>query len=120
VLIDLPDQLVSRLFSRPLAFAPGKSQTENLGPLLHAVIGMSGEAGELIDTVKKAWAYSQPLDKGNLIEELGDSIFYWIAACQEAGVHPQTAIDRMVAKLSARYPTGEFSPTDAAERKDKQ
>jgi NTP pyrophosphatase (non-canonical NTP hydrolase) len=130
MLLDFPDQLVRALFSRPSAFyqdprpvLDGRNgvhePAHDHGPLLHAVIGLAGESGELIDTVKKAWAYNQPLDKSNLVEELGDTAFYWLAACLEGGVHPQTVLDQMVAKLKVRYPAGSFNAADAAERKDK-
>lgn len=91
-----------------------------MGALLHAAVGISGEAGEFLDVIKKAWAYGQVLDKAHGTEELGDLAFYWIAGCLEMGVHPQTVIDQMVAKLRVRYPAGEFNAADAAERKDKQ
>lgn len=42
----------------------------------HAVLGMLGELGELADAWKKHWIYSQPLDLGNILEELGDFAFY--------------------------------------------
>ena len=40
------------------------------------VVGVSGEAGELLDAVKKAVIYRKPLDLENVIEELGDLEFY--------------------------------------------
>jgi len=44
--------------------------------LLHMSIGVSGEAGELIDAIKKYVIYRKPLDRENVIEELGDLEFY--------------------------------------------
>ena len=110
MLLDAPDLLVRSLFTRP----PGEH-----GPILHAAIGLAGESGELLDAVKKAWAYGAPLDIPNCREELGDLFFYWIAACISLNIHPQTIIDENVKKLNARYPSGEFTPTDALARKDK-
>lgn len=40
--------------------------------LLHMAVGVSGEAGELLDAIKKATIYNKPLDVENMIEELGD------------------------------------------------
>jgi NTP pyrophosphatase (non-canonical NTP hydrolase) len=132
MLLEFPDALVRSLFSRPSAFyrpsgpraeikggdVPRDGITDH-GPLLHAAVGISGESGELLDCIKKAWAYGQPLNRENLYEELGDIAFYWLAACMEGGVHPQKVIDQMVTKLQKRYPAGEFNAADAAERKDK-
>jgi hypothetical protein len=36
--------------------------------MLHCVVGISGEAGELLDAVKKTWVYGKALDHDNLIE----------------------------------------------------
>lgn len=47
--------------------------------ILHAFVGQSGELGELIDAVKKHWAYDKPLDRDNVLEELGDLHFYMTA-----------------------------------------
>lgn len=44
--------------------------------LLHGVIGLVTESGELLDTIKKSLFYGKPLDKTNLIEELGDLLWY--------------------------------------------
>ena len=44
--------------------------------LAHATVGILGELGELLDTLKKTWAYGKPLDRNNIIEELGDIAFY--------------------------------------------
>lgn len=127
MLIEIPDQFVRSLFSRPVAYFPQDPKIntddrvpENHGPLLHAAVGLAGESGELLDCIKKAWAYGQPLDEKHATEELGDLLFYWIAACQELGVHPQTVIDQNLAKLRKRFPSGKFTPADAAERKDKK
>src|ERR1035437_131468 len=40
--------------------------------ILHMVVGISGEAGELLDAIKKQVIYRKPLDRENVIEELGD------------------------------------------------
>src|SRR5690554_4006225 len=44
--------------------------------LLHMTCGVSGEAGELLDAIKKHVFYRKPLDMENVIEELGDIEFY--------------------------------------------
>ena len=43
----------------------------------HALVGMLGEVGELIDVHKREWIYEQPFDLLNIIEELGDFYFYF-------------------------------------------
>lgn len=46
---------------------------------MHACAGLVGEFGELVDALKKTWVYEKPLDRENLLEELGDMYFYFTA-----------------------------------------
>ncbi len=96
-------------------FKPTSSQCE----LLHAAIGIAGEAGELLDAVRKHLFDGQPLDRKNVVEELGDLCFYLEAACQAIGVTREEIEQENQAKLSKRYEGG-YSDQQAQERKDKQ
>ena len=49
--------------------------------LMHAAIGISGEAGEIL----LAWSAADP-DEENLLEEYGDLEFYMEALCQATGI----------------------------------
>ena len=44
--------------------------------LLHAMLGVANEAGEILDAVKAHVIYNKPLDVSNIREELGDMEFY--------------------------------------------
>jgi len=44
--------------------------------LAHMSSGVAGEAGELLDAIKKHVFYNAPLNMENVIEELGDMEFY--------------------------------------------
>ena len=93
--------------------------TPQQAELLHAAIGIAGEAGELLDAVRKHIFDGQPLDRENVVEELGDLGFYLEAAFQVLGVD-RSCIEAMnQAKLSKRYEGG-YSDQQAQERKDKQ
>jgi NTP pyrophosphatase (non-canonical NTP hydrolase) len=87
--------------------------------MLHTVVGISGEAGELIDAVKKSWVYNKPLDRENLKEELGDILFYLTKLASMLGVTVAELCELNRQKLEKRYPSG-YSDKDAQERKDKQ
>ncbi len=67
--------------------------------LLHMVIGISGEAGELLDAIKKAVIYRKELDRTNVIEELGDIEFYLEGLRQELGLSREECLTANVAKL---------------------
>lgn len=72
--------------------------------LLHAALGLTGEAGEFADCIKKHWAYAQPLDSENAVEELGDLLWYVALACQALGVGMDEVAAANISKLSKRYP----------------
>ena len=42
----------------------------------HATLGMAGESGEIVDLLKKVYAYGKPLDRTKLLEEIGDLMWY--------------------------------------------
>ena len=87
--------------------------------LLHAAIGVSGEAGELLDAIKKHVIYNKPLDLANVIEELGDIEFYLQMMRTALRIEHHEIIEANVSKLSKRYPQG-YTDRDAIQRKDKQ
>jgi NTP pyrophosphatase (non-canonical NTP hydrolase) len=87
--------------------------------LLHMVIGISGEAGELLDAIKKAVIYRKELDRVNVIEELGDIEFYLEGLRQELGVSREECLAANVAKLQKRY-GDKYSDSAAQIRADKE
>ncbi len=87
--------------------------------LTHMALGISGEAGEILDTIKKHVIYNQPLDEQNLIEELGDIEFYLEGLRQILGVSRDYTLQLNIEKLTKRYGT-QYSDAAAKERKDKQ
>jgi len=71
--------------------------------LLHASMGICTESGELMDVLKKSLAYNKHLDLPNLVEELGDLIWYIQLACNTIGVDLETVMRINADKLKARY-----------------
>ncbi len=86
--------------------------------LIHMILGVSGEAGELLDAIKKATIYNKPLDVDNVIEELGDIEFYLEGIRQALAIPRATTILRNMKKLRKRYGEG-YSDDAAQRRKDK-
>jgi NTP pyrophosphatase (non-canonical NTP hydrolase) len=86
-------------------------ETERTAPLLesdfldqlHMVIGISTEAGELLDTYKKAFAYNKDLDITNIEEELGDQLWYMSNLIRMLGLDFNQILDKNVNKLRVRY-----------------
>jgi NTP pyrophosphatase (non-canonical NTP hydrolase) len=86
--------------------------------LMHAAVGIAGEAGELLDAIKKVWVYAKPLDRQNVIEELGDIEWYLQALRSQLAITRDECLAANVEKLKARYPAG-YSDFHAAARLDK-
>lgn len=87
--------------------------------LLHAAVGVSGEAGELLDAVKKHWVYGKPLDVNNVVEELGDLMFYMQMVMMMIGKNQMEVIEHNIQKLYKRYASRIYSDAQAIARADK-
>jgi len=91
--------------------------------LIHMCMGISGEAGELLDAIKKHVMYRKDLDLENVIEELGDLEFYMCGLRQGLGIARNKCLDHNINKLSkgekARYKDG-YTDQAAQDRVDKQ
>ena len=72
--------------------------------IIHAAMGISTEANEILDAVKKTLFYGKPLDKVNLKEEMGDCFWYLALLANELGVSFEEVMETNIAKLKARYP----------------
>ena len=88
--------------------------------LWHMATGISGESGELEDAIKKHIIYNKPLDRENVIEELGDLEFYMEGIRQGLGITREEVLLSNIAKLAKRYPQMEYSNAAAQERADKK
>jgi len=87
---------------------------------LHMAVGVSGEAGELLDAVKKYAIYAKALDRTNVIEELGDLEFFMEGLRQILGITREQTLDANKQKLGKRYAEKCYSNTAANLRADKQ
>lgn len=72
--------------------------------LLHSRDGICTEAGEYANAFKRHVYYHQPLDETNLIEELGDIMWYVALACNVLGVTIGAVQIANIRKLQKRYP----------------
>ena len=89
--------------------------------LLTAMIGLTSEAGEAQEIVKKCLFQGKPFTpetEQHLMKELGDVIWYWTNACNALGLDPNLVIAANVAKLEARYPGGPFDPFYSNNRRE--
>lgn len=98
------------------------SLTPQIIDAMYAAAGLAGEAGEVLDEVKKAFAYARPIDRDKVIKEMGDAEFYFEQLRAAIGVTRQEVLDTNVEKLvlgaSARYPNLGYSDAEAIARRD--
>jgi len=69
-------------------------------------MGLSGEAGEFIELLKKQIFHSKQANRDQLVKELGDILWYLANAALCLGISLQEIADTNIAKLKARYPEG--------------
>ena len=89
--------------------------------LITAALGMSAEAGEFTEVVKKILLQGKPYDLQNqfhLKRELGDICWYLAQACMALDTNFEEVLQMNYEKLSARYPEGTFSVYKSENRKE--
>lgn len=90
-------------------------ELDYIGNITNAALGMSGEAGEIADHIKKYLYHGHEFDIAHLSKELGDVLWY---VCQMATANDLELSDIMAAnidKLRRRYPGG-FNYADSINR----
>lgn len=93
--------------------------TADEADLWHGATGVAGEAGELLDAVKKHVVYKKALDRENVVEELADLRFYMAALMNRLGITEIELTEVINAKLGKRYASGSYSNDQAQARADK-
>lgn len=86
----------------------------------HMAKGMAGEAGEVVDCIKRHTVYNKELDVKNLQEELGDTLFFMQGIMREFGWSFTDLMEANMRKLDKRYASGTYSDEQAQNRADKQ
>jgi len=83
----------------------------NVPQLLTAALGLTAEAGEFTEVVKKIFLQGKPYSEENVFHmkrELGDMCWYIAQACMALDTSFNEILSMNVEKLSARYPEGAF------------
>jgi NTP pyrophosphatase (non-canonical NTP hydrolase) len=86
-----------------------------------AAFGMSAEAGEFTEVVKKIFLQGKPYTEENVFHmkrELGDLCWYLAQACMALDITFEEVLEMNYEKLSARYPAGAFDVYRSENRKD--
>ena len=72
-------------------------------------LGVSGEAGEVTDLIKKVLHHNKPLDREKLIKEMGDVHWYLEYLAATLNISTEEVLATNVKKLRERHPNG-WSP----------
>ena len=110
---DLP-QLLSRMTELDV------TDDADIPRLLTAALGLSAEAGEFTEVVKKIILQGKPYNEDNVFHmkrELGDICWYLAQACMALDTTFDEIIEMNVDKLKERYPGGEFDVHKSENRK---
>lgn len=99
------------------ALRTASNENENYPRLLNGLMGLSGEAGEAIDILKKNLFHGHELDKEHLAKELGDVAWYLAVSADALGYNLETILQMNVDKLMKRYPEG-FDVEKSKHRKE--
>lgn len=79
-------------------------------------LGITGEAGEFADLVKKILFHGHVTDIQKLKKELGDVLWYVQEGARAAGLTLDDVAKANLDKLALRYPEGRFSVVRSRQR----
>jgi NTP pyrophosphatase (non-canonical NTP hydrolase) len=96
--------LAARTESRDYFHSIAPRQLSQLERTEHAAYGLCTEAGELLDQLKKHIFYGKDLDEVNLMEELGDILWYVALLCNARDWRLTEVMQANINKLTTRYP----------------
>ena len=100
-----------RLAGRTASFTNTKDR------FINGALGITGEAGEVADIIKKTMFQGHPAKDADLIQELGDVCWYVASLCTALDVDFEDVLSANIEKLRKRYPNG-FTREDSIERRD--
>ena len=98
-----------------------EGQGADVSRLMTAAFGMSAEAGEFTEVVKKIFLQGKPYTEENIFHmkrELGDLCWYLAQACMALDITFEEVLEMNYEKLSARYPEGAFDVYRSENRKE--
>tara|TARA_Y100000361_G_C11033156_1_gene275896 strand:+ start:96 stop:500 length:405 start_codon:yes stop_codon:yes gene_type:complete len=96
-------------------------ENANVPQLLTAALGLTAEAGEFTEIVKKMILQGKPYNEDNVRHlkiELGDTLWYIAQACMALDTSFDELMEMNFQKLTKRYPAGSFDISSSENRKE--
>lgn len=94
-----------------------RTATHKCYDLANAALGLTGEDGEVADIIKKHLYQGHDLYPSEVIEKLGDVLWYVALMADYFNVTLGFVMQQNITKLKARYPEG-FDPVRSVNRED--
>ena len=108
----------SRVLGKGLTYTIDQTEDRlNPGELINGALGLTGEAGEVSDMIKKYIFHRHDLNKEELVKELGDVCWYVALLSHAIDVPLEEILEINIEKLKKRYPDG-FSEEKSINRKE--
>lgn len=112
--------LAARTSGNRSVYLPNEEGSRGERRLLIAALGLTGEAGEAAEVVKKVCGHHHPFDttmRDKVFKELGDCLWYVSEMCSVLGFSLKTVAQGNIDKLEARY-AGQFTAEKSINRED--
>lgn len=94
----------------------GISSDKKYDMLLHAVFGLTSEAGEVAGILQKVYQ-GHDFDLDHIKKELGDCLWMIAEACESLDLHMSDVATTNIEKLKARFPD-DFDPEKSLHRSE--
>lgn len=106
-----------RLAARTLIDRPDFDITPEQVMIVWCAVGLAGEAGEIMEHIKKGIFHQHGLDREKVRKECGDLAWYLAGLCTTLGLDLGDVMQANIDKLRQRYPNG-WSSADSIRRVD--
>ena len=100
------DRLLNKINNLKIGNRGEDTPEIELGGVLNAALGLSGEVGELNDMLKKWIFHEKQLDIDHAKKEAGDICWYLAMLCEYFGWNLDEIMQINIDKLKARYQEG--------------
>ena len=100
------DRLLNKINDLKIGNHCGDTPEIELGGVLNAALGLSGEVGERNDMLKKLIFHEKQLDVDHLKREISDVCWYLALMCDSFEFNLDEIMQINIDKLKARYPEG--------------
>ena len=103
--------------ARTLIDKPGFEISDKDIMTVWCAVGLGGEAGEVLEQIKKGIFHQHGLDDEKLKKEIGDCLWYLAGLCTTRGYDLGEIMQANIDKLLVRYSNG-FNSQDSQKRVD--